>query len=69
MDLEKTLYHVTNDMDEVEVCAVMNMSCDCVDNCHCPLSFPFKLTLTMTGRVYGVPIECCSYCVQHCIIS
>ena len=65
MELEETFYHVSSDMDEVEVCVVMKMDCDCVDNCHCPLTFAFNLTLTVTGRVI-----LCSYTVKKsCMLS
>ena len=43
-------------MDEVEVCAVIRMACDCYDSCDCPITFSLNVTLTVKG------IYC--YCVH-----
>lgn len=73
MELEETFYHVSSDMDDVEVCVVMRMDCDCVDNCRCPLIFAFDLTLTVTGRVilcsYTVKKVACSQSLVSTVIS
>ena len=49
MELENTFYNVSDDVDEVEVCAVIRMACDCYDSCDCPITFSFNVTLTVKG--------------------
>ena len=59
--LENTFYNVNDDMDEVEVCAVIKMACNCY-SCGCPITFSINVTLTVKG-IY-------SYCVHisHCLL-
>lgn len=65
VELENTFYNVSDDMDVVEVCAVIRMACDCYDSCDCLLTFPLNVSLTVKGIVIVFILATLSYKLKY----
>ena len=52
MGLEKTFHKVSEDVDSVEVCAVVNSP-----SIDCPITFPFNVRISTINNTAGILIK------------